>query len=232
MWDVANIFEYVAAWFTAIRLSLDNKEVPRTSAFRKSFVRYLIWEAERFVFPFINICTTSNTCPALPDILSDIVNMLTGWQMALSDDDELFKKFATHNFNTSNNLMARYRAPANLDYHWWNNRFDLIPFAMPSRISLDEVMELRSCHDHEVGAGQLLLPDMHRHDTGPNPVLNNLRAVCNQMQDLGNALEDWLAHKMADGEEALEVMARLEALVDDLHDAIAAAQQLLDTDGN
>jgi hypothetical protein len=73
------------------------------------------------------------------------------------------------------------------------------------------------------GAGQLLLPDMRRHDTGPNPVLNNLRAVRDQMQDLGNVLEDWLAHKMADGEEALEVMARLEAPVDDLHDAIAAA---------
>ncbi|KAG2047808.1 hypothetical protein BDR06DRAFT_1013544 [Suillus hirtellus] len=128
MWDVTNIFKYAAAQFTAIWLSLDNNEVPRTSAFQKSFVQYLIWEAK--------------------------------------------------------------------------------------------------------GAGQLLLPDMRQHDTGPNPVLNNLQAVRNQMQDLGNVFEDWLAHKMADGEEALEVMARLEALVDDLHDAIVAAQQLLDTDGN
>lgn len=73
---------------------------------------------------------------------------------------------------------------------------------------------------------------MHKHNAGPNLVLNNLHAVCNQMQDLGMVLEDWLAHKMKDGKDTLDVMAWLEAPVDDLQDAIAAAQQLLDTDGN
>lgn len=46
MWDMANIFEYVVAQFTAIHLSLDDNEVPRTSTFRKTFIWYVIWEAE------------------------------------------------------------------------------------------------------------------------------------------------------------------------------------------
>lgn len=55
--------------------------------------------------------------------------------------------------------------------------------------------------------GLLLLPDMHKHNAGLNLVLNNLHAVCNQMQDLGMVLEDWLAHKMKDGKDTLDVMA-------------------------
>ncbi|KAG1834638.1 hypothetical protein DFJ58DRAFT_847572 [Suillus subalutaceus] len=81
MWDLAKIFEYATCRFTSIHLALDKSEVSRTVMFRKLFVQHLVWEANRFVFPFINICALINTAPALPEYLNDIVKMLTEWQV-------------------------------------------------------------------------------------------------------------------------------------------------------
>ncbi|KAG0692327.1 hypothetical protein DFH29DRAFT_1008871 [Suillus ampliporus] len=138
----------------------------------------------RFVFPFINICTTSNTCPALPEYLNDIVTMFTHWQVGILDDDGLFQSFHTHNFNVAGDLMARYRIINNYSYSWWKDQFDLLPFEMPNRIPLDKVIQLYREHEQQVlaltiqqPAGYLLLPDLCRHEVGPDPLLTNLRVI-------------------------------------------------------
>lgn len=46
IWDAANIFEYATSRFTAIRMSLDKSQVPKTFVFRRKFVQHITWEAE------------------------------------------------------------------------------------------------------------------------------------------------------------------------------------------
>ncbi|KAG1738077.1 uncharacterized protein EDB91DRAFT_1249373 [Suillus paluster] len=200
LWDAANIFEYATSRFTAIR----------------TFVRHLVWEAERFVFPYINICATSNTSPALPEYLNEIVTMLTHWQVGIVDDDGLFQLFHTHQFNMAGDLMVRYRIVSDYAYSWWNDRFNVRPFEMPIRVPVEEP------------AAYLLLLEMRRHDVSQDPMLTNLRVIKDNLGDLGAQLEQWLSRKMEDANVALEAMTTLEGPVDDLHDAITASQQLLD----
>lgn len=229
LWDAANIFEYATSRFTAIRMALENSQVPRTVVFRRKFLRHISWEAKKFVFPFISICATSNTSPALPEYLNNVMKMLTEWQLGLLDDDGLFQKFWTSKLDLSGDLMSQYRVVCNFEYSWWKDRFDLIPFEMPHRISLEEVRELYHAHAEQMPAGYLLLPDMSRHQGGSDPLLTNLRWLNADLESLGDHLQSWLSQKTDEGRIALEVMARLEGPVDDLHDVMAASQQLLDT---
>ncbi|KAG1778653.1 hypothetical protein EV702DRAFT_1196166 [Suillus placidus] len=228
LWDTVHIFEYATSRFATIQEALDKSYVPRTPHFQERFVQHLIWEGDRFVFPFINMCATNNTPPCLPEYLNQIVKMLTSWQIGVLDNPGLFQEFVTHRFDILGDLMARYRTVAIYQYGWWKDRIDLLLFEMPSRIPLDEVLELYHAHIQQTPAAHMLLPDIRRHASGPDPLVNNLRVIRDDLEQFGTTLQDWLARKMDDGRLALEDMAWLEGLVDDLHDAIATSQMLLD----
>ncbi|KAG1752337.1 uncharacterized protein EDB91DRAFT_1243115 [Suillus paluster] len=232
LWDAANIFKYATSWFTAIWLALDKSQVSQTSSFRRTFIRHLVWEAETFVFPYINICATSNTSLALPEYLNGVVTMLTHWQVGIVDDNGLFRLFHTHQFNMAGDLMVCYQIVSNYAYSWWNDQFDVHLFEMPNHVPVEEVIQLYKHHMQQLPAAYLLLPEMHRHDVGPDPLLTNLWVIKDNLGDLGAQLEQCLSSKMQDANVALKAMTTLEGLVDDLHDAIAASQQLLDGTGS
>lgn len=73
----------------------------------------------------------------------------------------------------------------------------------------------------------MLLPDMCSHRTGPDPLLNNLWTVWDNMQAFRTVLEEWLVRKIEDGKVVLDNLAHFEGLVDDLHNVIVNSQQLL-----
>ncbi|KAG1837660.1 hypothetical protein F4604DRAFT_1942096 [Suillus subluteus] len=212
LWDVANIFEYATSRFAVIRESLDKSRVSCTPHYRERFVQHLVWEADCFIFPFINMCAINNTQPCLLEYLKQIIKMLTSWQMGALDNPGLFHKFATHHFDTSGNLMVRY----------WN---------VPDWLTMWEVLLLCNTHMQQMPVAHILMLDIRRHAAGPDPLLNNLQVIRDDLKDLGTKLEDWLADKIKDRSTTLEEMTSLEGPVDDLHDAMAAFQQLLDANG-
>ncbi|KAG2756764.1 hypothetical protein P692DRAFT_201800228 [Suillus brevipes Sb2] len=103
IWDAANIFEYVTTRFTAIWMALEKSQVSKALVIRRKFVQHIIWEAEmssqKFVFPFINICTNSNTSPALPEYLNDVMKMLTEWQSVAFAGDKGVYVFGLYDGN-------------------------------------------------------------------------------------------------------------------------------------
>jgi hypothetical protein len=94
------------------------------------------------VFLLINICATGNVSPCLLEYLNDVVKMLTEWQVGLLNDDGLFEKFQSREFEISGDLMARYWIVTSFEYCWWKDRFDLMPFQMPERLTLNEVKDM------------------------------------------------------------------------------------------
>ncbi|KAG1856165.1 hypothetical protein F4604DRAFT_1685566 [Suillus subluteus] len=198
LWDVANIFEYATSRFAVIQESLDKSRVSRTPHYREQFVQHLVWEAD----------------PCLPVYLKQIVKMLMSWQVGALDNPGLFHEFATHHFDTSGDLMVRYQNVRIYQYTWWKDRFDLMPFEVPNRITMREVLLLCNTHMQQTWV--------------QTPCSTISRVIRDDLKDLGTKLEDWLADKIKDGSTALEEMTSLEGPVDDLHDAMAASQQLLD----
>ncbi|KAG1797830.1 uncharacterized protein HD556DRAFT_1440790 [Suillus plorans] len=154
--------------------------------------------------------------------------MLASWQLALWDDNRLFREFSTHPVCGGSDVMAHCRLVAHYQYCWWKDRFDILPFEMLDRVQLQDVMELTLEHFQQLPAGHLLLPDMRTHKANPDPLLSNLWVIKDDLEQLGTKLNYWLSAKMKDGSAALEAMTTLEGPVDDLHDAMATAQQLLD----
>jgi hypothetical protein len=79
-------------------------------------------------------------------------------------------------------------------------------------------------------AGYMLLPDVStsRDKGGADPLIANLQGLREDLKSLGDYLQSWLSRKTDEGRIALEVMARLESPVDNLQDAMAISQQLLD----
>ncbi|KAG2740180.1 hypothetical protein P692DRAFT_20881166 [Suillus brevipes Sb2] len=230
IWDAANIFEYATTHFTAICMALKKSQVPKTLVFRRKFIPHIIWEAEKSVFPFINICATSNTSPALPEYLNDVVKMLTEWQVGLLDDEGLFHMFSTNGSDIAGDLMSWYQVVSTFAYSWWKDCFDLIPFEMPHHITLEEVQELYQAHASQMPSGYMLLQDVRRSAGmgGPDPLIVNLQGLRDDLEMLDNHLQSWLSRKTDEGRVALEVIARLEGPVDNLNDAMAIYQQLLD----
>ncbi|KAG1752273.1 hypothetical protein EDD22DRAFT_957637 [Suillus occidentalis] len=94
-----------------ITLSLWDSSKISEFATTKQFIQHLLWEAEKFIFPFINICPTSNASLCLLEYFNDIVKMLMEWQVRILDDNGLFHKFWSSNFNILGDLMAQYRSP-------------------------------------------------------------------------------------------------------------------------
>ncbi|KAG2745951.1 hypothetical protein P692DRAFT_201868136 [Suillus brevipes Sb2] len=135
---------------------------------------------KKFVFPFINICATSNTSSTLPEYLNDVVK--------------------TH--RVTGDLVSWYRVLV-FTYSWWKDHFDLIPFEIPHHITLKEVQELYQAHAAQMRAGYIS-SQMSTHPWS------------------------WLSRKTDKGRIALEEMTRLKSLVDNLNDAMAVSQQLLD----
>ncbi|KAG1849006.1 hypothetical protein F4604DRAFT_1935086 [Suillus subluteus] len=127
--------------------------------------------------------------------------------------------------------MVQYWNVRIYQYTWWKDQFDLMPFEVPDRITMWEVLLLCNTHIQQTPATYILMPDICRHAVGPDPLLNNLRVIRDDLKDLGTKLEDWLTEKIKDRSTALEEMTSLKGLVDDLHDAMAALQQLLDANG-
>ncbi|KAG1875399.1 hypothetical protein DFJ58DRAFT_836037 [Suillus subalutaceus] len=150
--------------------------------------------------------------PSPAQVSRDIVKMLTEWQVGILDNDDLFCRFWTHNMNIPGDIMACYRM--------WKDWFDLIPFEMPNHISLEKVKKLCMAH-----------MDQMRYKGGMDPLLTNLWVIKDDLQQLGMQLDSWLSVKVDEGRGALEVMAQMEGLVDDLHNAMAASQRLLDARG-
>ncbi|KAG2030311.1 hypothetical protein BDR03DRAFT_987171 [Suillus americanus] len=176
------------------------------------------------------MCAINNMQPCLSEYLKQVVQMLTRWQMGALDNPGLFHKFSMHQFDTSGDLMVQYRNLQIHQYTWWKDWFDLMPFEVPNQLTMHEVIQLYCTHMQQTPAAHILLPEICRCAVGPDPLLNNVWIIRDDLEDLGTKLEDWLTEKIKDRGTTLEEMTRLKGPVDDLHDAIAASQQLLGAD--
>ncbi|KAG2737321.1 hypothetical protein P692DRAFT_20678382, partial [Suillus brevipes Sb2] len=154
--------------------------------------------------------------PCLPEYLNDVIKMLTEWQVGLLDDDRLFEKFQSSDFEISGNLMVRYRMITSFEYCWWKDRFDLMPFQMPERLALDELKDMCMAH-----MAQLVYPASCFQSS--DPLLTNLRVLRDDLKELGTHLQSLIVKKTVEGRIALQAMAHLEGPVDNLQDIIATS---------
>ncbi|KAG1836909.1 hypothetical protein F4604DRAFT_1942779 [Suillus subluteus] len=223
--DATNILEYATSRFAAIWIACDRSHVPRSLAYKASFVRHLQWEVDSFVFPYINICMVFNTHPTMTDLLRSILGRFSRLQTRNITGEQFYAKFFAHRSPHDPELRSTHRVVLKYAHDWWKDRFDTLGFALPS-LDVNEVLDMMADHFEQLPMGAMLLP-------GPavagqvegDPLLNQILAVKARVQHLSNSLEKMLQEKTMMATAAASSMSKLEGPMDELEEALLTSRQ-------
>ncbi|KAG2056557.1 hypothetical protein BDR06DRAFT_1040029 [Suillus hirtellus] len=161
--------------------------------------------------------------------LCNVIRILAGWQIGALDNNKLYDAFKNFNCMVDGDILACCRIVNQYAYCWWKDHFDLGPFEMPNRISLLEVKELVEKHFKQLPAGHLLIPKLPQMPTGHDPLLQQVRCIRENMQQLGEGLQSMLLTKVEEGDLTIDALTWLEGPVDEVMDVMRASHELIDT---
>ncbi|KAG1866109.1 hypothetical protein F4604DRAFT_1928111 [Suillus subluteus] len=223
--DAINILEYATSRFAAIWIACDRSHVPRSPAYKASFVQHLQWEVYSFVFPYINICMVFNTHLTMTDLLHSILSRFSRLQTRNITSEQFYAEFFMHCFPHDPELRSTHRVVLKYAHDWWKDRFDTLGFALPS-LDVNEVLDMMADHFEQLPMGAMLLP-------GPavagqvegDPLLNQILAVKACVQHLGDSLERMLQEKTMMAVAAASSMSKLEGPMDQLEEALLTSRQ-------
>ncbi|KAG2062678.1 hypothetical protein BDR04DRAFT_1164791 [Suillus decipiens] len=143
--DATNILEYATSRFAAIWIACDGSHVPRTPTYKASFVRHLQWEADRFVFPYTNLCTVLNIQPTMSDLLRSILGGFARYQTGNITAEQFHDEFLAYCSPHDPELRSTHRVVSRYSHDWWKDRFDTLGFPLPF-LDVDEVMDMVEDH--------------------------------------------------------------------------------------
>ncbi|KAG2354409.1 hypothetical protein BDR07DRAFT_1494625 [Suillus spraguei] len=208
IWDAAHIFEYAASRFTAIHIA-QLAETNRSNSYQYSFVKYIVWEAERFVIPIVSICAAMNINATMPTYLSEVLLLITAFLTNPQDHRALFDAFEAFPHDELDDPMDSHRVVGQYHHCWWSYRFDMVPFALPLRIPLPTVKEFVVSHFAQRPAMALMIPPPVTHSRSQDPLVQQLYVLRAEVARLGEQLRQVLRRKLEATGEAIVAMDRL-----------------------
>ncbi|KAG1829557.1 hypothetical protein DFJ58DRAFT_848672 [Suillus subalutaceus] len=211
IWDVANIFEYATSRLTAIRIAVLEDDIDHSNSYQFSFVRYMVWEAEHFVTPSVNMCAAMNISMTMPLYLSEVLLLITSCQTEPYDHSKFFAAYKACPHQSVTHPVDINRVVPKYKHAWWEHRFDLLPFNMPLQIS---VAEPRMA---------LMVPRPITHTHSDDPLMQQLQVLRAEVARLGMELTRVLVDKLDAMTEAVAAFNRLEDPVDELREAMEAS---------
>ncbi|KAG1854307.1 hypothetical protein C8R48DRAFT_776694 [Suillus tomentosus] len=227
IWDAAHIFEYAASRFTAIHLAQLAEPNP-SGAYKYSFAKHLIWEAERFVIPFVSMCAAMNINTSMPVYLSHVLLHITTFQTEHENPKTLYENFRECPHDENGDAARHYRVVPRYRHSWWTTAFHFQNIQMPLRFSVAEVKQLAAAHFKQRPALGLLIPEPITHPRKDDPLLQQLHALRSEVARLGLDLGQMLVSKLEATGAAVDAMNRLEQPLDEVYDAMAASQAAVD----
>ncbi|KAG1889746.1 uncharacterized protein F5891DRAFT_987241 [Suillus fuscotomentosus] len=204
-WDAANVLEFATSQFAAIWLACDRNHVPRTPAYKTSFIWHLQWEADHFVFPYINISLMLNMHPTMPDFLHAVIGRFARFQTGTITAKELHDEFVTHCSPNNTPLRSTHCVVANYRYDWWKDRFDWLGLELPV-LNMHEVMEMTQDHFEQL--------------VDSDALFNQIVAVRAHLQHLGETMASLLEQKNQISATAVSTMSQLKAPIMKLEEAL------------
>ncbi|KAG1854606.1 hypothetical protein F4604DRAFT_1685974 [Suillus subluteus] len=213
---MSNSSKYDLTEFTILDATNILDHVPRSPAYKASFVQHLQWEVDSFVFPYINICMVFNTHLTMTDLLCSILSRFSCLQTRNITGEQFYAEFFVHYSPHDPELRSTHR---------WKDHFDTLGFALPS-LDVNEVLDMMADHFEQLPMGAMLLP-------GPavtgqvegDPLLNQILAVKACVQHLGDSLERMLQEKTMMAAAAASSMSELEGPMDQLEEALLTSRR-------
>ncbi|KAG1868407.1 hypothetical protein F4604DRAFT_1927264 [Suillus subluteus] len=224
IWDAANIFEYATSRFTAIHIALLEDDINHSNSYQHSFVKYMVWEAEHFVIPFVNMAVAMNLNTTMPPYLCKVLLLITSFQTEPYNHGKFFAGFEACPHQSVTHPVDINRVVPNYKHPWWTYRFDLLPFNMPIWISVAKVKELVAGHFAQRPRMALMVPRPITHTHGSDdPLLHQLQVLWTEVARLGMELSRVLVAKLDATSEAVAALNHLEDPLEEVSEAMAAS---------
>ncbi|KAG1852525.1 hypothetical protein F4604DRAFT_1686628 [Suillus subluteus] len=223
-WDAANILEFATSRFAAIWLACDRSYVPQSLAYKSNFIRHLLWEADNFVFPYINTCMVLNILPTKPDLLRNVIARFVRFQTGHITTEEMHNEFLMYCSPNDPELRSIHRVIPNYRHDWWKDYFDTLGLEMPA-LNVREVMEMAQDHFEQLVGhfslscwtsihancqpmGAMLAPSPAvTGQVDGDALFNQIVAVRAHLQHLGEAMASLLEQKTQIAAEATSTMS-------------------------
>ncbi|KAG1726508.1 uncharacterized protein EDB91DRAFT_1254282 [Suillus paluster] len=219
-WDSANVLEYATSRFAVIWLVCDQSHVPQTPAYKASFVQHLQWEADRFAFPYINLCLVMNIHPTMPDLLHLVIACFTCFQTGTINAEELHDKFFECCSPNDQELWSNHRVIHNYSHHWWKDHFDRLGFELPM-LTIQEVMEMTREHFEQLPIGAMLMPGPAvTGQVDSDALFNQIVVVRAHLRHLSEAMASLLEQKTQIAAVAASTISQLEVPIDEVEQAL------------
>ncbi|KAG1814381.1 uncharacterized protein BJ212DRAFT_1300676 [Suillus subaureus] len=195
--DAANVLEFATSHFATIWLICNQNYVPHTPAYKASFIQHIQWEADCFVFPFINIIIGCFICFQTGTITTDVFH------------DKFFAHCSLSNptLGSTHQLMLGFELL-------------LLDLQEVMEMTRDHFEQL------PMGTMLLPGPVITDQADG-DALVNQIVVVRAHLQQLSDALSCLLEEKTQVATVAAATMARLEALMDELLDSLCQHQSVL-----
>ncbi|KAG1779895.1 hypothetical protein EV702DRAFT_1194649 [Suillus placidus] len=227
--DMASIFEFAASRLLAIWMTLDKSNLVTPSKVRYILTRYLMWEGDVFMSPWVNYCEDQGISPPLSRNLRFFVGMLGMSQMELLNYQEFYDLFMKLPASPSGIWVAG-RIVKTYSMAWWNEVFDTADYQTftTNLPNFGNIKEMLVSHFEQLPEGQLLVTPATLVDPRSTPVAQQLANIHAGMRQEGEHIVSLLENKIVEARLVAASLLRMEtALGQDVRAAITATEHLV-----
>ncbi|KAG2086320.1 uncharacterized protein F5147DRAFT_659239 [Suillus discolor] len=227
--DMANIFEFAASHLLAIRIALEDSALVTSAKIRHIIARYLMWEGEVFILPWVAFCEGLSISPPLSRNLRFFTGMLGMSQVELLTDQELYDSFMKL-LPLPSGPWVRGRIIHTYPMAWWTmpfNTMDYKEFTMKFP-NCNEIRQMLINHFAQLPEGRLLVTPGTLVEARSTPVVQQLARIEAEVKQEGDYIIAMVESKIVEARLVAASMIRMETtLGQDVNAAIEATEWLV-----
>ncbi|KAG1737442.1 hypothetical protein EDB19DRAFT_1909759 [Suillus lakei] len=191
--------------------------------------KYLMWEGDAFISPWVNICQGMGISPPLSRNLQFFTGMLSMSHMELLNYNEFYDKFMSMLASPSGAWVTG-QVVNTYPMAWWTQAFDTTNYNQftGNLPNINEIREMVDSHFAQLPEGQLLVTLATYVDVRSTPVAQQLAAIHASVKQEGDHIIELLENKVFEAQLVMSSLLRMEtALGQDVCATITATKRLV-----
>ncbi|KAG2337858.1 hypothetical protein BDR05DRAFT_952302 [Suillus weaverae] len=227
--NMANIFEFATSCLLAIRMTLDKSNLVTSSKVQYILTRYLMWEGDVFISPWVNYCEGQGISPPLSRNLQFFVHMLSMSQMELLNYQEFYDSFMKLPASPSGAWVTGCIIKT-YPMAWWHEAFDTTDYQTftTNLPNFSDIKEMLESHLEQLPEGWLLVTPATLVDPRLTLVTQQLANIHASMEQEVEHIVSLLENKIVEVQLVAASLLRMEtALGQDMRAAMATTEHLV-----
>ncbi|KAG1751887.1 hypothetical protein EDB19DRAFT_1903852 [Suillus lakei] len=210
-------------------MTLGTTKLVTSSKVQYIVIKYLMWEGDAFISPWVNICQGMGISPPLSRNLRFFTGMLSMSHMELLNYNEFYDKFMSMPVSPSGAWVTG-QVVNTYPMAWWTQAFDTADYNKftGNLPNMTEIREMVDSHFAQLPKGRFLVTPATYVDVRSTPVAQQLAAIHAGVKQEGDHIVELLENKVVEARLVMTSLLRMEtALGQDVRAAIAATEWLV-----